>query len=124
MRDTDRMWERWGKFDPYYGVLANKRFKTAVIEENRDEFFATGETYVAHLLARFAAHFGTLERARALDHGCGVGRLTLAFAKIFERVIGLDVSPTMLSEAEANAEREGLNVTIRYANLLKVCSTR
>ena len=117
MRDTDRMWERWGQYDPYYGVLADDRFNAANIDANRGEFFVTGDAYVAHLLARYAQHFGELQRGRALDHGCGVGRLTLALARQFESVVGLDVSPTMLREAAANAEAQGLsNVTFALAD--------
>src|ERR1051326_2374846 len=35
----------------------------------------------------------------AVDFGCGVGRLTRALAKRAKRVVGVDVSPTMLSLA-------------------------
>ena len=114
MSNTDRIWERWGRIDPYYGVLAHDRFSTANIETSRDEFFATGETHVAKLMARFEECFGPLDRGRALDHGCGVGRLTLPLARRFGEVVGVDVSPAMLSEAAANTRRTGL-ANIRYA---------
>ncbi|HET7709811.1 MAG TPA: methyltransferase domain-containing protein [Sphingomicrobium sp.] len=108
MRDTDRVWERWGRIDPYYGVLAHDRFSTAKIGSSRDEFFATGESFLAQLLDRFERHFGPLRHGRALDHGCGVGRLSIPLAQRFGEVVGLDVSPAMLAEAEANAGRAGL----------------
>ena len=114
MSNTDRIWERWGRIDPYYGVLAHDRFSTANIETSRDEFFATGETHIAKLMARFERCFGPLDRGRALDHGCGVGRLTLPLARRFGEVVGIDVSPAMLSEAAANTRRTGL-ANIRYA---------
>ena len=114
MSDTDRIWERWGKIDPYYGVLAHDRFSTANIESSRGEFFATGEDFIAKLLARFEQCFGAIGTGRALDHGCGVGRLTLPLARRFGEVVAIDVSPSMLSEAEANTRQAGLT-NIHYA---------
>ena len=117
MSNTDRIWERWGQIDPYYGVLAHDRFNKANIHANRDEFFATGEDFIARLLGRLERHFGPLKLDRALDHGCGVGRLTLPLARRFGEVVGLDVSPAMLSEAKVNARRGGLkNVAFGLAD--------
>ena len=109
MLSTDKAWRKWGEQDPYFGVLADQRFTTATIGEHREEFFAMGDKFVAHLLRRFERHFGPLERGRALDHGCGVGRLTLPLARAFHEVVALDVSEAMLAEARANAKREGLS---------------
>jgi len=39
-------------------------------------------------------------RRTALDFGCGIGRTTQALVFHFERVCGLDISPTMIREAE------------------------
>ncbi len=36
---------------------------------------------------------------KALDFGCGVGRLTQALADYFNEVAGVDVSPTMVNKA-------------------------
>ncbi|MGZ7087268.1 MAG: class I SAM-dependent methyltransferase [Ilumatobacteraceae bacterium] len=43
-----------------------------------------------------------------LDFGCGVGRLSLPFARRCQSVVGVDISAAMLTEATANAERAGL----------------
>lgn len=108
MLSTDKAWRSWGREDPYFGVLADEKFTAATIDANRDAFFATGRGFIKHLLRRYEAHFGELTGGRALDHGCGVGRLTLPLAKHFSEVIALDVSPEMLSEADANARRFGV----------------
>src|SRR5687768_10646299 len=105
MPSSDKAWKTWGKLDPYFGVLAHARFAAAEIDRNRDEFFATGRGFVADLLRRYERHFGALPRGRALDHGSGVGRLTLPLAAHFASVDGIDISPDMLAEARANAER-------------------
>jgi SAM-dependent methyltransferase len=46
--------------------------------------------------------------ARALDFGCGVGRLTLPLAERCEHVYGVDVSTSMLREADRNATEQGI----------------
>ena len=117
MLSTDKAWEKFGRRDPYFGVLAEERFTAANIGENKDEFFASGRSAIARLIKRHEAHFGPLQRGRALDHGCGVGRLSLPLARQFGEVIGLDVSQSMLSEARSNAEALGLgNVEFALAD--------
>jgi SAM-dependent methyltransferase len=105
MLRTDKAWEKFGSEEPYFGVLAHQKFTAENIHLNRDEFFASGQGAISQILARFEKHFGCLPRGRALDHGCGVGRLSLTLAREFDRVVGLDVSPSMLAEARENAGR-------------------
>lgn len=40
-----------------------------------------------------------IPKRRALDFGCGVGRLTQALANYFDEVVGVDVAPSMLELA-------------------------
>lgn len=105
MLSTDKAWERFGREDPYYGVLAEERFASANISDHRDDFFESGRGFVGALIRRYESRFGNLPRERALDHGCGVGRLTLPFANEFASVVGIDISPSMLAEAGENARR-------------------
>ncbi len=44
---------------------------------------------------------------RVLDLGCGAGRHSLAFAKLAFRVVGIDLSPTMISKAQESLRRLG-----------------
>ena len=113
MLNTDKAWQKWGRDDPYFGVLAEDRFAAAHIHSTRDEFFASGSADVSGMLARIEHHFGPLARGRALDHGCGVGRLSLPLAGAFAEVVALDVAPAMLAEATVNAERAGVT-NIRF----------
>jgi SAM-dependent methyltransferase len=108
MLSTDKAWERFGREDPYFGVLADERFTSDNIAEHRDDFFNSGRAFVRHVLQRYEKHFGALPHGRALDHGCGVGRVTLPLAEQFTSVVGLDISPSMLAEARANASRLGI----------------
>jgi SAM-dependent methyltransferase len=113
MLNTDKAWRKWGVDDPYFGVLADDRFAAAHIDQSREQFFATGRDFVSGLIATVERHYGPLRRGRALDHGCGVGRLTLPLAVTFGEIVALDVSPAMLTEATANATRAG-HLNIRF----------
>ena len=114
MLSTDKAWEKFGSEDPYFGVLAEERFTSEKIDANRDAFFESGRATIAHILGRYEGRFGSLPRCRALDHGCGVGRLALPLAEEFAELVGLDVSPSMLAEAEANAHDAGAG-NVRFA---------
>lgn len=111
MDDTDQAWREWGKVDPYFGVLTDEKFRKGGA---RREFFASGEDLVASSLARLDEHFGPVHRGRALDFGCGVGRLCIPLARRFEHVVGVDISPGMLEEATANGK--GLPIDFRLSD--------
>jgi SAM-dependent methyltransferase len=49
------------------------------------------------------------EPTRALDFGCGVGRIVIPLARICEKVVGVDVSEDMLAEARRNCEERDLD---------------
>ena len=92
-----RHWERFGQTDPLWAVLTDpsKRRQGWDIEE----FFATGRAEIDSVLAKVAELGLSVPRRRALDFGCGVGRLTQAMARHFDRADGVDVSPSMLELA-------------------------
>ncbi len=108
--DPTRQWERYGAMDPYYGVLSEPDFRHSLLDAAaRERFFETGRRHVAEMLAAIESLIGAdFQYRAALDYGCGVGRLTRPLAERCEHVYGVDVSPSMLREAERNAERMGL----------------
>jgi trans-aconitate methyltransferase len=55
---------------------------------------------------------GDFQPHSALDFGCGVGRLTAALAKRCERVVGVDVAPTMLEHARRNVPHAEFRETL------------
>ncbi len=90
-------WEALGRTDPYWAVLSHPEKKGD--RWDRDEFFATGEAEIAAVLTRLDALGARPQFGTVLDFGCGVGRLCRALASRFERVLGVDVSQAMLTEA-------------------------
>ena len=105
MKDTDRTWEYFGRTDPYFGVLTQSAYKIGEITEAaRKEFFETGRRYVEFALGVAHDYLDPSFRpTRALDFGCGVGRLAIPLARICQSVVGVDVSEPMLAEARRNS---------------------
>jgi SAM-dependent methyltransferase len=97
LRELRANWEAFGKEDPLWAILAlpGKRFGRWQI----DEFFETGVAEVRELMRRLDAIGYPEHRDRALDFGCGVGRLTQALAGPFAEVVGVDIAESMLSRA-------------------------
>lgn len=108
--DTDADWELFGRHEPYHGVLTHTQYLRQNLDAAaRDEFFASGAGDVRALLdvveSRVKPGF---KPTSVLDFGCGVGRNLVAFAAQAERVVGVDVSKSMLAEARKNCDRLGL----------------
>jgi SAM-dependent methyltransferase len=101
-------WRVLGAADPYFAVLTERRFQDAARPgESREAFFRSGEDDVAALFTRIAADHPSFAPRRALDFGCGVGRLVLPLARRVPEVVGVDVSPAMLAEARKNCTEAG-----------------
>lgn len=108
MRRSHQDWDELAARQPYFAVLTEERFLGKLDEERRRDFFATGEADVRQLLELLAERGVEVASGRALDFGCGVGRLTLPLARRFRSVTGFDVSPRMVAEAAKNLESEGV----------------
>jgi len=108
--DSDAHWERFGRQDPYFGVFSSPAHHRDRLDGTTlDAFFASGEAHVADVLGWVRAETGPDFRPRAvLDHGCGVGRVAIPFAAVAQRVVGVDVSASMLAEARRNCEARGV----------------
>lgn len=114
---TDQEWEKWGKIDPYFAVLTLAKFRAAnLTQETKAEFFESGKDHIRHILKICQQQLDqAFTPRRALDFGCGTGRLIVPLAAIAEQVVGLDVSDAMISEAAKNCKE----LSISNASLLK-----
>tara|TARA_R110000850_G_scaffold220103_3_gene345862 strand:+ start:1141 stop:1917 length:777 start_codon:yes stop_codon:yes gene_type:complete len=108
---TDNDWEKWGATDPYFGVLSSEKFRKNKLNESiKKEFFETGIAHVERVFQLIHDNFNQeCKPKRALDFGCGVGRLALPFADRTDQTVGVDISKSMLSEALSNARSAGIS---------------
>lgn len=98
LRELQRNWDAFGATDPMWAILtdpakAGNRWKV-------DEFFATGVAEIAEVMSWAEAIHPLRRRLRALDFGCGVGRLTQPLATYFDEAVGVDLAPSMIRQAE------------------------
>lgn len=98
LRQTEKHWDKFARTDPLWAVLTDPDKKGN--QWQLDEFFATGVKVIDDELAMVRAHHPTLRPRAALDFGCGVGRLTQALARHFDRVTGVDISVEMIGHAQ------------------------
>jgi ubiquinone/menaquinone biosynthesis C-methylase UbiE len=108
---TGREWQRWAETEAYFGVLTDEKFLNANLNESsREEFFASGEEHVDHVFATIQEKVrAEFQPVRALDYGCGVGRLVIPLARRCGEVVGVDISQGMLEEARKNCARFGID---------------
>jgi SAM-dependent methyltransferase len=108
---TDVEWEKWGKMDPYFGVITHDKFRHQnLTDEAKTEFFESGQTHVRYVLEVCRRHLDQgFSPKRVLEFGCGVGRLIIPLAGVAEHVVGLDVSDSMLKEAVKKCNEYSVN---------------
>jgi SAM-dependent methyltransferase len=90
-------WEELASLDPMWAVLSDKAKRGN--RWNAEEFFGTGKEEIDRLMAEVNA-FST-KGGKALDFGCGVGRLTRALLEHYDEVHGVDISENMIKKARA-----------------------
>ena len=90
-------WERLAEVDAMWAVLTAPGRKGG--RWDVEEFFATGEAEIGAVLSTAEQLGRPARRERALDFGCGVGRLTRALGNRFDHVLGLDISGGMIEQA-------------------------
>jgi ubiquinone/menaquinone biosynthesis C-methylase UbiE len=96
--DHKRDWEDLAALDPYWAILSEpaRRFGNWDV----DAFFKTGEVEFNRFMESADRLGYPQERTRALDFGCGVGRVTRAMSRYFEEAVGVDIAESMVSQAK------------------------
>lgn len=109
--DLRRNWDGLGRVDPLWAILAYPERHRGGWEGHEDDFFATGRQAVDEVMAMLGRVGATPpETNRALDFGCGAGRLTQGLAGHFERADGVDIAASMVALARGH-NRAGGRVT-------------
>jgi ubiquinone/menaquinone biosynthesis C-methylase UbiE len=92
-------WNDLGQLDPMWAVMSDPG--KLGHQWSEDEFFATGKEEIDTLMQSVGERFPALAHRRALDFGCGLGRLVRAFSRHFDEVTGVDISPSMIEQARS-----------------------
>ena len=98
LRSLQKHWNSLAKDDPLRAILTRPESRKDV-PWDAVRFFESGVVEVAAVLRRAEEIRPLVRRGRALDFGCGVGRLTQALASHFDHVCGVDISPAMIERA-------------------------
>lgn len=114
-------YERLGREDPLYAVLSCRKYR-----HNRWDlhaFFETGRKEIAEVLQYVEQLGWPLRFGRALDFGCGVGRLSQALAEHFQEVVGVDIAESMVQRArELNRHGDRVSYLVNTTDDLGVLS--
>ena len=97
VRGNQQYWDQHAAADPLWTVLAFPDKSGG--RWTLPDFMKTGEREIALLFHRLATLGLDAPTRRALDFGCGVGRLTQALARRQEHVVGADISRGMIDLA-------------------------
>ena len=100
IEEAKTKWNKWAIKDARYAVLSLK--KKVITDKDIDE---TGlleyKKYVEPILP-------LVNKNKALEVGCGIGRLTQYLVKDFKTVTALDISPNMIEIAKTRANADYL----------------
>ena len=102
LKDVQKTYEDYGKEDPLYAVLSRKDAKNN--NWDVDEFFASGREEIANAMRHLSKLGVDVNKTKAMDFGCGVGRLTQALCDVFEGAVGIDISYSMIEGAKKHNE--------------------
>jgi 2-polyprenyl-3-methyl-5-hydroxy-6-metoxy-1,4-benzoquinol methylase len=107
---SDKDWITLSIEDPYFAVLTDEKFRRENLnDDSLKEFFESGEKYIDQILNTVRTYLDPgFQPRKALDFGCGVGRLVIPLAHICDSVTGVDVSSHMLQEASRNCVFRGI----------------
>ena len=90
-------WDGFGRTDPLWSILTDPDKRGN--KWSAQEFFDTGSKDIDDLMNRASRFDACFLRGKALDFGCGVGRLTQPLCAYFGEVHGVDIAPSMIELA-------------------------
>jgi ribosomal protein L11 methylase PrmA len=98
LQELQKNWNEFAQIDPLWAIITWPEKKGN--KWDVEEFFSLG-VHDIEAVMNHASSLGIIrQRRRALDFGCGVGRITQALARHFEEVCGIDIAPAMIELAK------------------------
>ncbi len=104
LKDLKKSWDKLGATDALFAVLTKKDKIGG--RWDKEEFFLTGRNEVGTTLQYLKSKKIKIPSGKALDFGCGVGRLTQALAAYFPEVHGVDISESMIKLAQEYNQKD------------------
>jgi SAM-dependent methyltransferase len=96
-----RDWDDLARLDPLWAIASTPGRQYGGWDEHA--FMASGRRKAERVLSWLDELGAPVDRRRALDFGCGVGRLTIPLSEAFGEVVGVDIAPGMVEQAWAKA---------------------
>lgn len=97
IRKLKENWNSLGAIDPLWSILTDPEKKGN--KWRIDDFFKTGREEIDLVMQYIESLNIKLRKEKALDFGCGAGRLTQALAAYFNEVYGVDIAKSMIELA-------------------------
>src|SRR5579863_2311530 len=111
MRRVESQWQRLGSSEPHWSVITADAFRAAHIKDTEAAFYETGRGFIECLQQTAERSGVSLSGFRdCFELGCGVGRLTVWLAGLFERVVAADISPPHLALAREALDRRDVHL--------------
>ena len=98
LEEIHKNWTSLGEQDPMWAILTDPEKKGN--RWQKDDFFETGRQQIKQTLSELDTAGISVVHGKALDFGCGIGRLTQALSEHFESVDGVDISTSMIGNAQ------------------------
>lgn len=121
MHRTQLEWEEFGKSEPHWSVLTDDKFKNKNLQKNQEEFYSSGAHVLDIVISIFRNHNVNIKNInKCFELGCGVGRITIHLAKLFNETIAADISLPHLELCRSELKRRNV---LSKVNLFHLTST-
>ncbi len=108
-------WEGLGRSEPFWSVLTGEEFKSDKITHQAQQvFFESGAAEIDLVRGLLRRADLVLPAGKCLDYGCGVGRVTIHLAGLFDSVLGADISRPHLAIAADYASKHAVNNVVYH----------
>lgn len=102
-------WDNFVKTEPFFAAVSDPKFlRSRLTPATEKEFFRLGENHIKAVLRDIKQHLDpNFTPTKALDFGCGPGRLVIPLTHMCTKVTGIDSNPHMIEVARENSRRHG-----------------
>ncbi len=116
IQELKQHWDKFGQEDPMWAIMTDPEKKGGKWDPT--DFYATGKQEIGEIMDYIQSCDFEIGYAKALDFGCGMGRLTQPLCEYFEKVEGVDIAPSMIELANKhNQYPDKCNYQVNEDNL-------